>query len=40
MQRFDVILKIFGRAGFEAVEAEGGWEKLIKKKIEFIANTY
>ena len=24
MQRFDVLLKIFGRAIFEAVEAEGG----------------
>jgi hypothetical protein len=24
MQRFDVLLKIFGRAVFEAVEAEGG----------------
>ena len=24
MQRFDVLLKIFGRAVFEVVEAEGG----------------
>ena len=38
MQRFDVLLKVFGRAVFEAVEAEGGC--LLKEAIFEAENVF
>jgi hypothetical protein len=49
MQRLDVLLKIFGRAVFEAVEIEGGClmkkanfeaEKKFESKKQFAFNVY
>ena len=37
MQRFDVILKIFGRAVFEAIEAKGG---CLVKEADFEAEIF
>jgi hypothetical protein len=37
MQRFDVLLKIFGRAVFEAVEADGG---CLVKEADFEAEIF
>ena len=37
MQRFDVLLKIFGRAVFEAIEAKGG---CLVKEADFEAEIF
>ena len=37
MHRFDVLLKIFGRAVFEAVEAKGG---CLVKEVDFEAEIF